>query len=47
MYVDSTHKVTDGFTAPEAVLNLIVLMSCIFIVLFVLDKYLNWREQRA
>lgn len=47
MYVDSTHKVTDGFTAPEAVLNLLVLMSCIFIVLFVLDKYLNWREQRA
>jgi hypothetical protein len=47
MYTDSTHKVSGGFTPPEAVLNLIVLMSCIAAVLFVLDRYLRWQAHRS
>ena len=47
MYTDSTHKVEGGFTPPEAVLNLIVLMLCIAIALFILDLYLRWQERRA
>ena len=47
MYVDSTHKVTDGFTTIEAVLNLLVLMACVCIALFLLDRYLRWREYQA
>ena len=47
MFIDSTHKVERGFTPPEAVLNLIVLMVCIASVLFVLDLYLRWQERRA
>lgn len=47
MYLDSTHKVTNGFSAFEAVLNLLVLLVCICIVLFVLNQYLHWQEHRA
>ncbi len=47
MYTDSTQKVEDAFTPPEAVLNLIVLTACIAIALFVLDRYLRWQERRA
>jgi len=47
MYTDSTHKVEGGFTPSEAVLNLIVLMACIAIALYILDRYLRWQERRA
>lgn len=47
MYTDSTHKVTTGFTRPEAVLNLIVIIACIAIVLFTIDRYLRWQARRA
>ncbi len=47
MYTDSTHKVEGGFTPPEAVLNLVVLMSCIALALFTLDQYMRWQERRA
>jgi hypothetical protein len=47
MNFDSTHKVTQGFTTPQAVLNLLVLTTCIFIVLFALDLYLRQQEGRA
>ncbi len=47
MYMDSTYKVEDGFTPPEAVLNLVVLTACIVSALFVLDRYLRWQERRA
>ncbi len=47
MYVDSTHKVTDGFTPLQAVLNLVVLALCIVIALYVLDRYMRWQQRRA
>jgi ABC-2 type transport system permease protein len=47
MNFDSTHKVNEGFTAPEAVLNLVVLALCIASALYVLDRYLRWQERRA
>ena len=47
MFTDSTHNVTTGFTKPEAVLNLIVLMACIAIALFATDRYLRWQARRA
>jgi hypothetical protein len=47
MYLDSTDNVTNGFTALEAILNLLVLMGSILIVLFVLDRYLRWQDHRA
>jgi len=47
MYFDSTHGVDDHFTAPQAVVNLIVLAVCIAIALFALDRYLRWQERRA
>jgi ABC-type transport system involved in multi-copper enzyme maturation permease subunit len=47
MYFDSTHGVQDHFTAPEAVINLVVLAACIAIALFVLDRYLRGQERRA
>ncbi|MEW6401466.1 MAG: hypothetical protein AB1649_06670 [Chloroflexota bacterium] len=47
MYFDSTHPEDTGFTAPQAVLNLIVLAGCIAIALFVLDRYLRWQARRA
>ncbi len=47
MYLDSTHKVTAGFSTLEAALNLLVLMACVFIALFVLDRYLRWRQYQA
>jgi hypothetical protein len=47
MHFDSTYKVTEGFTAPEAVINLIVLMICIVMVLFALNVYLRWQARRA
>ncbi len=47
MFTDSTHAVEEGFTPPEAVLNHLVLIACIAIALFVLDRYLRWQERRA
>jgi ABC-type transport system involved in multi-copper enzyme maturation permease subunit len=47
VYNDSTHKVTMGFTVPEAIANLVVLTACIVAALFVLDRYLRWQERRA
>jgi ABC-2 type transport system permease protein len=47
MYLDSTHKLTHGFSASEATLNLVVLATCIVIVLFALDRYLHWQDFRA
>lgn len=47
MFTDSTHKVGEGFTPPEAVLNLIVLMACIAAALFILNRYLCWQARRA
>jgi ABC-2 type transport system permease protein len=46
VFTDSTHKVDGGFTAPEAVLNLMVLTACIAIVLFAVDQYLRWQDHR-
>lgn len=45
--VDSTDKVSTGYTPPQAVLNLLVLLGCISVVLFSLDRYLRWQERRA
>jgi len=39
--------VEHGYTALDAVLNLLVLGLCILAVLFVLDRYLRWQAQRA
>ncbi len=47
MYIDSTHKVNDGFTPPQAVLNLVVLALCSSAALLCLDLYLRWQERRA
>jgi hypothetical protein len=47
VHFDSTYKVTQAFTPPQAVLNLFVLMASIFIVLLALDRYLHWQERRA
>lgn len=47
MYTDSTHKVNTGFTPPEAVVNLLVLVACIAVALFAVDRYLRWRLNRA
>jgi ABC-2 type transport system permease protein len=47
VYADSTYAVTNGFTVPEAVLNLIVLVVCIATALFALDRYLRWQSQHA
>jgi ABC-2 type transport system permease protein len=47
MYSDSTHQVTLGYTQPEAVLNLIALLACIALALFVLNRYLRLQERRA
>lgn len=46
-YMDSTYRVTEGFTPPEAILNLFVLAGCILIALFALDRYLHWQESHA
>jgi hypothetical protein len=46
MFTDSTHKVEGGFTPPEAVLNLVVLILCIAIALFAVNQYLRWQEHR-
>ncbi len=35
------------YTATDAVLNLLVLALCIFLVLFCLDRYLRWQARRA
>jgi ABC-type Na+ efflux pump permease subunit len=35
------------YTAPDAILNLLVLGLCIFAALFVLDRYLRWQARRA
>lgn len=47
MHFDSTHQVDAGFTPPEAILNLFVLMACIAIALFTLDQYLRWQARHA
>jgi hypothetical protein len=47
VHFDSTYQVTQAFTPPQAVLNLLVLMTCICIVLLALDRYLHCQEQRA
>jgi ABC-2 type transport system permease protein len=47
VYVDSTHKVSEGFTPLQAVLNLAVLAACTAAALFCLGKYLHWQERRA
>ena len=47
MIVDSTDKVSVGFTPPEAVLNLCVLVACIIAALFVTDRYLRYQERCA
>ncbi len=47
MYFDSTNGVDRHFTAPEAVINLIVLAICIVLALFVLERYLRWQSRRA
>ena len=47
MFTDSTQAVTDGFTPPEAVLNLIVLIACIAVALFAIDRFLHWQARRA
>jgi ABC-2 type transport system permease protein len=47
MFLDSTHAVTGGFTPPEAVLNLLVLLACITLALFVIARYLRWQESHA
>jgi ABC-type transport system involved in multi-copper enzyme maturation permease subunit len=45
--LDSTGKVTNAFTPPQAVLNLIVLLGCIALTLFALDRYLRYQERAA
>lgn len=47
MYIDSTQKVNDGFTPPQAALNLIVLAVCVTVALWFLARYLDWQERRA
>jgi ABC-2 type transport system permease protein len=47
MSLDSTHPADVGYTPLDAVLNLIVLLGCITLVLFALDRYLRWQEHRA
>jgi hypothetical protein len=47
MYMDSTDTAATGFTAPQAILNLLVLALCIATVLFVLDRYLRWQAHRV
>jgi ABC-2 type transport system permease protein len=47
MTLDSTHAVDAGFTPQAAMLNLFVLLGCIAIALFALDRYLRWQERRA
>ena len=46
VFTDSTHKVEGGFTPPEAVLNLLVLIACIAIALLAVNQYLRWQERR-
>ncbi len=47
VYDDSTHEVVKRFTPPEALLNLIVLITCIVSALVILDRYLRWQARRA
>ncbi len=47
MYVDSTHKVSGGFTAPQALVKILVLTLCTAVALFLLDRYLHWQQGRA
>ncbi|HMB23294.1 MAG: ABC transporter permease [Chloroflexota bacterium] len=46
MYFDASNMETH-FTAPEAVINLVVLTLCVSAALFVLDRYLHWQARRA
>jgi ABC-type transport system involved in multi-copper enzyme maturation permease subunit len=43
---DSTAPVSEAFTPPEAILNLIVLMACITCALFASHYYLRWQYKR-
>ncbi len=45
--VDSTQKVTGGFTPLEAALNLLVLAACVAAALFTTDRFLRYQERRA
>jgi ABC-type transport system involved in multi-copper enzyme maturation permease subunit len=47
MIFDTTYKVTAPYSPPQAVLNLIVLMACIAVALFALDRYLRRQERRS
>lgn len=47
MYTDLTQEAASGFTRPEAMLNLIVLITCIAVALFSIDRYLRWQARRA
>jgi len=44
---ESTDGVTVPFTPPEAVLNVTVLVACIAVALFALDRYLRRQERCA
>lgn len=46
MYLDASNMETH-FTAPDAVVNLIVLTVCIASALFALERYLRWQARRA
>lgn len=43
----STRPVTSGFTPPEAVLNLLVLMACTVAALAAIRYYLRWQAKHA
>jgi len=45
--LDSTSKVAVPVTPTDALLNLLVLLACIFAALFSLDRYLHWQARRA
>lgn len=44
---DSTHSVSNGYTPPEATLNLLVLTACIAAVLLAAHYYLRLQARRA
>ncbi len=46
-YLDAPQPVTDAYTRPEAVLNLLVLTACIVAALLAAHAYLRWQARRA
>jgi ABC-type transport system involved in multi-copper enzyme maturation permease subunit len=46
-YLDAPQPVTDAYTRPEALLNLLVLAACIAMALFAAHTYLRWQARRA